>query len=139
MNSIQKKRIALLRVGGESYARIAGILGLSVNTVKSYCRRNNLSGSMAVTAPKTPIGQAFCRQCGKELSQILGKKTLKFCDDECRVKWWNAHPDKVNKRAIYSFTCAHCKKAFTAYGNSDRKYCSHQCYINDRFKGGETV
>lgn len=139
MNSIQKERIALLRVGGESYARIAGILGLSVNTVKSYCRRNNLSGSMAVTAPKTPIGQAFCRQCGKELSQILGKKTLKFCDDECRVKWWNAHPDKVNKRATYSFTCAHCKKAFTAYGNSGRKYCSHQCYINDRFKGGETV
>lgn len=29
-----------------------------------------------------------------------------------------------------------CKKKFTAYGNSNRKYCSHECCINDRF-GGE--
>lgn len=139
MNRLQKERIALLRASGESYTRIADALGLSINTVKSYCRRNNLGGSLAEAAPKAAVSQVFCKQCGKELHQIPGKKALKFCCKDCRVKWWNTHPDKVNKKAIYSFTCAHCGKLFTAYGNSGRKYCSHECYVNDRFKGGETV
>ena len=137
MNSLQKERIALLRTSGESYNRIADILGLSVNTVKSHCRRNNLGSNLYPTTPKQTTGQVFCKQCGKELIQIPHKKSLKFCSNECRVKWWNSHPDKVNKKAIYSFTCVHCKKTFTAYGNSSRKYCSHQCYISDRFRGSE--
>lgn len=135
MNSLQKDRISLLRTNGESYNRIANALGLSVNTVKSYCRRNNISCNAPIVTPITYIDQAFCRQCGNVLPQTPHKKTLKFCSDECRVKWWNAHPDKVNKKAIYSFTCVHCEKSFTAYGNSSRKYCSHECYISDRFKG----
>ena len=27
-------------------------------------------------------------------------------------------------------------REFTAYGNSRWKYCSHACYIKDRFGGG---
>lgn len=61
----------------------------------------------------------------------------KFCSDNCRTAWWNAHPEKVNRRAVYHFTCAHCGKPFTAYGNAKRKYCSHACYIADRYKGGD--
>ena len=30
-----------------------------------------------------------------------------------------------------------CGKPFTVYGNSKRKYCSHECYIRNRFKGGD--
>ncbi|MCI9560414.1 MAG: hypothetical protein HFG52_14545 [Lachnospiraceae bacterium] len=56
---------------------------------------------------------------------------------ECRVKWWHEHPEKIKQRAVYSFTCAGCGKPFTAYGNSRRKYCSHECYIRNRFKGGD--
>ena len=139
MNNLQKYRILLLRANGESYNIIADALGLSVNTVKSYCRRNNITCNTSTSTPKNSSNQAFCRQCGKELPQIPHKKPMKFCSDECRVKWWNAHPDKVNKKAIYTFTCAYCQKIFTSYGNSNRKYCSHNCYINGRFKGGAAV
>jgi hypothetical protein len=34
---------------------------------------------------------------------------------------------------LYHFTCIACGKRFSAYGKADRKYCSHECYINDRF------
>ena len=139
MNNLQKDRISLLRNSGESYNSIADALGLSVNTVKSYCRRNKIKSSTPVISPRSLINQLFCKQCGNELPQIPNKKPLKFCCNECRVKWWNTHPDKVNKKAIYSFTCAYCKISFTAYGNSSRKYCSHECYINDRFKGGDAI
>lgn len=139
MNNLQRERIAIFRADGESYSRIADALGLSVNTVKSYCRRNNMGGNLAEAAQKAATSQVFCTQCGKELNQMPCKKALKFCCNECRVKWWNAHLDKVNKKAIYSFICANCGKPFTAYGNSSRKYCSHLCYVNDRFKDGETA
>lgn len=33
----------------------------------------------------------------------------------------------------------YCGKAFVAYGNKDRKYCSHDCYIRDRFYQAEDV
>ena len=29
-----------------------------------------------------------------------------------------------------------CGKAFSSYGNADRKYCSRECYLKDRFEGG---
>lgn len=51
-------------------------------------------------------------------------------------KWWKEHPKMLNKKAVYTYTCAGCGRKFTAYGNSKRKYCSHACYIKDRFKGG---
>lgn len=39
MNTAQNQRIEFLRGKGESYSSIAGDLGISENTVKSYCRR----------------------------------------------------------------------------------------------------
>jgi len=136
MNQLQKERIAELRSNGAGYGKIADVLGMSVNTVKSYCRRNNLVGHQAESVPVT-INQTYCKQCGAELIQPSGKKQLKFCSDVCRTKWWNSHPEKVNKKAVYSFTCAFCNVSFTAYGNSKRKYCSHGCYLKDRFKVGD--
>ena len=42
MTTAQKQQIEFLRDKGESYATIAYDLGISENTVKSYCRRNNI-------------------------------------------------------------------------------------------------
>ena len=83
------------------------------------------------------ISAMVCLGCGKPITQREGIKRVKFCCPSCRQAWWNSHPEKVNRKAIYSFTCACCGKPFTAYGNRGRKYCSHECYITDRFKGGE--
>ena len=98
MTDLQKEQIKALRLQGIGYVKIGEILGISDNTVRSFCRRNGLGDS-----------------------------------DTCRTAWWNSHPDCVDRKAVYAYTCAHCGKPFTAYGNKERKYCSHGCYISDRF------
>lgn len=136
MTDIQRMQIKELRLAGYGYKKISQALSLSVDTVKSFCRKNNLAGVMADNNSTSADGKTFCKQCGKELVQKPNQKTLLFCSSTCRQAWWNAHPEMLNKRAVYSYRCYHCGKDFTAYGNSHRKYCSHPCYIQERF-GGE--
>ena len=137
MNIQQKTEIASLRSQGFGYTKIAQALGLSKNTVKSYCKRNNLSGTALENTDMPVLTPSFCLECGKAITQVSGRKEKKFCSDECRHKWWNARPEKITRKALYSYTCAGCGKPFTAYGNSHRKYCCHACYIADRFKDGD--
>jgi endogenous inhibitor of DNA gyrase (YacG/DUF329 family) len=84
-----------------------------------------------------PQSDSICKMCGSVIVQISGRKARKFCSDACRVEWWNSHRDQVVKKAVYEFNCPHCGETFTAYGNANRKYCSHACYIAARFGGGE--
>jgi endogenous inhibitor of DNA gyrase (YacG/DUF329 family) len=136
MNQYQKEQVLALRGSGETCANIAESLGLSVNTVKSFCRRNSAGNREAAkikTAVTTDGGE--CPQCGNKIKRISGRKPKRFCSDECRVLWWNSHTGNVNQKALYSFKCAHCGKDFTAYGNAKRRYCSHSCYCADRFEG----
>lgn len=135
MTNSQKEQITLLRQKGCSYAVIGEKLNLSKDTIKTFCRRNNISSGSLKTAE---IMSGRCRECGAKLIQTERRKKKVFCSQFCREKWWHAHPDKINQKAVYSFQCAGCGKAFTAYGNNHRKYCSHKCYINVRFKGGGT-
>lgn len=135
MNDTQRQQIEKLRAEGLSYGKISETLGLSINTIKTYCRRHGLGGVVATSAPIDEAGH-FCLCCGKPVQQTPGRKEKKFCSDSCRNKWWNSHLDKVERKANYEFVCPHCKKPFTAYGNKNRKYCSHECYIADRFGGG---
>lgn len=136
MTDMQKRKIAELRKDNYSYSRISRMLGIPLNTVKTYCRRHGLGGAVVVLpTPKTDI--MCCLSCGTKIIQTEGKKQKKFCSDKCRNKWWNSHLERVNRKADYEFVCLHCKKPFTAYGNANRKYCSHQCYIANRFGGGE--
>lgn len=37
---------------------------------------------------------------GRRVAQQAGRKEKKFCSDKCRNKWWNAHLDQVDRRAI---------------------------------------
>ena len=127
MTNEEKTKIASLREQGYGYKKIAGMLGLSPDTVKAHCRRNNLNAPV--------IDENRCRMCGKPLEQTPGKKPKKFCSDACRNKWWNTHLDQVKRKAIYEYVCPCCHKPFTVYGNAHRKYCSHECYIEDRFGG----
>jgi uncharacterized protein YjcR len=52
MTSFQKEQIHRMRSAGMGYAKIAASLGVSENTIKSYCRRNNLGGIMAAFKPE---------------------------------------------------------------------------------------
>lgn len=124
MNIQQRQAIHRLRGEGLSYAKVSALTGISENTVKSYCRRNDL-GSGATK--ETTVG-SFCRQCGSPLTQTKGSKPKRFCSDKCRMTWWNSHPDAVNHKLVRQITCLFCGKTFTALGNRTRKYCSRTCY-----------
>jgi len=133
MTLIQKNITKDMREGGKSYAEIADWLGLSKNTVKSYCQRNNLNQVIN----KASANCTYCKQCGQEMEVIAGRKLKKFCSDKCRTAWWVANPNQLNRKATYNFICAFCGADFTAYGNQTRKFCGHACYIASRF--GRTV
>lgn len=135
MDKFQKEQIGVLRRSGQSYTEISKQVHTSRDAVISYCRRNGLQNIEGNT--ETGYETNRCRECGNALHQIDGMKRRIFCSKECRVKWWNKHPEKVNRKAVYQYACPTCGKQFSAYGNSKRKYCSHACYIADRF-GGDT-
>lgn len=138
MNTEQKEQIRKLRSTGHGYAAIANALGLTKNQVSAFCRRNNLTGQIADTGDENTPDGSYCQYCGKPIRQVPGRKEVRFCSDACRLSWWNSHPEQISRKAVYSFTCAYCGKRFSAYGNRHRKYCSHACYIADRFKGGDS-
>lgn len=125
MNDVQKKDIKRLREKGLGYSKIAKRLSLSLNTVKSYCQRNNLGGVMA---DQNAIKKLSCDQCGTSVLQVAGRKRKRFCSDACRNSWWTEHR-KDGGGTLH--ICPGCKKEFK--GRKGRKYCSHACYIEDRF------
>ena len=131
MTNEQKMKIAELRKQGFGYKKIAQMIGVSDGTVKTYCHRAGLTAP----AEPAPSDGSTCQFCGKPIVQIQGRKQKRFCSDSCRNKWWNSHLDIVKRKAVYTFTCPACGKEFTAYGNANRKYCCHECYIEDRFGG----
>ena len=137
MTDNQKAQIIKLRAAGNGYGKIAQTLGISLNTVKSFCRRNDINGNIAIEPSVTLTGETTaCENCGREIQQIAKRKKKRFCCDKCRNEWWNSHLDQVKRKAVYDFKCPHCGKEFNIYGDRRRKYCSHECYIADRFKGG---
>ncbi len=127
MTQAQKQRIAELRGKSFTYAAIAAVMKLSENTVKSYCQRNGLGKS------KSPSRQ--CAHCGTPIVGTSKTKPRKFCSDKCRAAWWAAHPEKLRPGKAHTVDCVFCGVTFHASVSTRRKYCSHACYINDRFKG----
>ena len=132
MTPEEKKIIDNLRAQGLGYRKIAGQIGVSENTVKSYLR--TVTKKAAEPVERNTDGHK-CLYCGNPIAQHPGRKLKKFCSDACRNKWWKEHQDLVRRGANYNFTCPVCGKEFTAYGNENRKYCCHACYIKDRFGG----
>ena len=128
MNHIQREKIVQLRNAGLSYAGIAQTLALSENTVKSYCQRNNLGGSLKISPSDDEVSQAHCTNCGTLLNQMAGHRAKKFCSDRCRMAWWNKHPSALSRKNTRVFTCQACGKCIEAYGKRERKYCSLSCY-----------
>lgn len=137
MTNLQKKQITDMRNDGQGYTTIAKTLGITKDRVKAYCRINNLTGFRASNKSNIKTIQQFCMQCGKQLIHTPDKKKKKFCSDVCRNTWWNSHPTKIKRKAFYQFVCKHCNKSFEAYGNSERLFCSHSCYIENRFYAGD--
>lgn len=124
MEAKTKQSILMLRQQGESFAEIAKLLSLSPNTVKSICRRSSVQAM-----PAEERGSNVCKNCGKPLSQILGKKQKTFCSTHCRTVWWN----RTRRRKPYRLTCYCCGKEFISFGNRKKKFCSRECYRLSRY------
>lgn len=58
--------------------------------------------------------------------QTVGAKQKKFCNDKCRMAWWNAHPESVNRKNVNPYICAVCGVEFKSH--EKRKYCSRTCF-----------
>ncbi|MDU4847487.1 helix-turn-helix domain-containing protein [Clostridium sp.] len=137
INKSEKEKIKIMRCRGDSYSKIAIALNISENTIKSFCRRNNLSGIKNNEAKEKKEIYTVCKQCGNPLIKTKQGQPKKFCCDKCRREWWKEHDFCIDKKAYYKLTCETCGKHFESYGNKNRKYCSHNCYINNRFGKGD--
>ena len=79
MKDKQKEEIKQLRKNGLGYKCIGVITGVSLNTMKSYCRRQNVDKEVSTNSD-------VCLLCQAPLVQKKGKKPKKFCSDTCRMK-----------------------------------------------------
>jgi len=114
MTDYERRQIEELQHAGFGYKKIAAVLELPINGVKSYCRRH-------------PVVTVACLQCGTPVAQTPHRKQKKFCSDRCRIKWWNAHRDHVNRKTFHGCVCRNCGKEFQSYGR-DRSFCCRECY-----------
>lgn len=118
MTDKERTLVCNLRLQGKMPMEISRITGIPFNTVKSYFRRHNNK------LPK----QIHCLNCGKPITTIKHHKGKKFCDDRCRMAYWNSHQELINKQAYYHLNCKYCGKEFISYGNRNRKFCRRECY-----------
>ena len=147
MTNHEKQQIQEMRSAGAGCVRIAEELGLSVNSVKSFCRRHGLERNLALytTPAVAPIVQtdsvpepvpivitAPCEQCGAPVTQVPARKKKRFCSDACRMAWWAAHRNDAGQPHARTFTCACCGNTFTIYGVPERTYCSKSCAARSR-------
>lgn len=138
MTEFQAKQIRDLRLHGGGYRAIASVVGLSRDIVRNYCKSHGLDGLASVLTINMKEQMALgtvCLCCGKPIQQSATGRKRKFCSDKCRRDWWSAHQSDIQRKpsAYYELTCANCGKTFLSYGNRNRKYCSHECYVRDRF------
>ena len=127
MDYLTEKAITQLQFQGYGYRRIANLLNLPVETVKSHCKRHPLTPAKAEKL-------SLCLQCGADVGQKPHRKKKRFCSDKCRSAWWNAHPaDSPGKTAA---VCQFCGKEFPSYPVKNRKFCSRACYFKSKGGGG---
>lgn len=127
MTNKQKQTIRDMRRKGLSYGTIAATLGLSANTIKSFCHRENID----VQSNLDDETRKLCKNCGTPLMHHPGSKKKTFCRDQCRYAWWNKNRGWTGVKSAYHLTCLHCGTEFDS-NNKKRKYCGNECYIRSR-------
>lgn len=126
MTNDERKAVQSLQAQGHGYKKISAITGISADTIRTFCRRN------PVTPLEAPYPTSRCKNCGAVFDLIPKRKPKQFCSDACRINWWNAHPDLVNRKTWHTFICACCERTFRCYAIRKRKYCSQECAAKAR-------
>ena len=123
MTKEQKTLILYYREQHMTYRQIGEKLGLSPDTVKTFCRRKRAQSERTEESV-----QAQCRNCGAPVHPLPGRRERLFCSPACRTAYWRKH-NLLGKDPRY---CAGCGALLTG-GSASRKYCSYACYIRHRF------
>lgn len=123
MTKEQKTLILYYREQHMTYRQIGKKLGLSPDTVKTFCRRNTPQEDRTEASASSQ-----CRNCGAPVHPLPGRRERLFCSPACRTAYWRKH-NLLGKDPRY---CAGCGALLTG-GSASRKYCSHACYIRHRF------
>ena len=116
MTKQQKQIIAELRECGVPIPSIAEQLGISANTIKSYCQRHSI---LPLNKPRRNI--RFCLQCQTEIPQTPHHKEKKFCCDKCRQLWWTGHSAIIQRSSQIKLTCPVCGRTFQSYESKHMK------------------
>ena len=123
MTKEQKTLILYYREQHMTYRQIGEKLGLSPDTVKTFCRRNTPQEDRTEASASSQ-----CRNCGAPVHPLPGRRERLFCCPACRTAYWRKH-NLLGKDPRY---CAGCGALLTG-GSASRKYCGHACYIRHRF------
>ena len=123
MTQEQKILILHYREQHMTYRQIGEKLGLSPDTVKTFCRRNTPQEDRTEASASSQ-----CRNCGAPVHPLPGRRERLFCSPACRTAYWRKH-NLLGKDPRY---CAGCGALLTG-GSASRKYCGHACYIRHRF------
>lgn len=137
MTENQKSKIKELRENGLGYQAIANQLGINRDSVRYFCRTNDLAGKKSDKKPRISKKGKFCLFCNAPITQTEGKRQKQFCSDKCRISWWN-NKHKVTgepSKGAVKIKCKNCGKPFYSYPSKNRKYCSLDCYMSSRFRG----
>ena len=125
MTEEQKQTIERLRNVGLGYRKIAIVLDLSRDKVRNYCKANGLQAKDGKQMEED-CADSVCRPCGKPIEkQTIGRRRI-YCSDECRKAW------SKNHLPLYKHEGMFCGKEFESLSKT-QKFCSHDCYIRDRF------
>lgn len=89
-----REEIRYLRLRGIGYKRIATELGLSLNTVRSFCVRHGLGGNRNADGTV----QHPCRYCGKDVPQTPHRREKFYCSDKCRCSYFYEQKKKAGAK-----------------------------------------
>lgn len=137
MTEEQKKKVQEYRAEGLGYQAIANLIGASKDSVRYFCRTNDLAGKKSDKKTRINKKGIFCLYCNKPIVQTEGKRLKQFCSDKCRISWWNQErkDQKHHGKGQTKKKCKCCGKSFYSYRSQNKKYCSTSCYMADRFQG----
>ena len=122
MTNAEVLKIHELKEQGLGYKRIANELNIPLSTVKSIILRQKNNN------------ETVCLFCGRRIINKPKTKRKKFCSDICKRRYLAKHPETLKSEKSITKVCPTCGCSFISYKSSKRKYCSHRCYINFRYK-----
>lgn len=70
----------------------------------------------------------YCLNCNRKIIQKNRGRKRKYCSDKCR----HQYGIKNNNRKLYELVCEYCGKKYKVF-SVKRKYCSHNCYIKNKY------